>query len=108
MSYCTVSDVRSLVNTDLTDVKITNIITWADDWVDKHVDSGSATATYLENLSATYAAWRIMLKDPSARKLGEYAEDRGIMIKMLKDELDDLVASGGGGMSFTPAVETLG
>ena len=107
MAYALVSDVRAIVDTDLTDAEITNLITWADDWVVKHVDVGAATAVYLENLSATYAAWRIMLKDPSARKLGEYTEDRAVALKMLKDELDDLVASGGGGIAFVAAVETL-
>jgi len=95
------------VDTNLNDAQITNIITWADDWVAKHVDVGTATAVFLENISATYAAYRVMLKDPNSRKLGEYAEERGVMIKLLKDELDDLLSSAGGGISFIAAVETL-
>lgn len=98
---------RSIVNTDLSDTQITNLITWADDWVVKHIDVGAATVAFLENLSATYTAYRIILKDPNARKLGEYAEDRSVMIKLLKDELDDLLVSASGGIMFTPAVETL-
>ena len=107
MSYTTVVAVRSIVDTVLTDAEITNIITWADDWVNKKIDAGTATVAFLENLSSTYASYRCMLKDPDAMKLGELSTDRGIMIKLLRDDLMDLVAIGGGGMSFTPAVETL-
>ena len=108
MPYALVTDVRAIVDTDLTDVEITNLITWADDWVNKKIDAGAATAAFLEQLSATYTAYMCMRKDPDAMKLGELSTDRGIMIKLLRDDLMDLVAMGGGGMSFTPAVEPLG
>jgi len=48
-----------------------------------------------------------MRKDPNARSLGEYSERREITLKMMKDEFDALVAAFSGGISFTPAVETL-
>ena len=107
MSYSTVADVRSITDTDITDAEITNIITWVDTIIDLKLDSGSLPAIYLEMLSATYASYRCMLKDPNARKIGDHSEDRGIMLKLLKEEIDDMMSVGGGGVSFTPAVETL-
>jgi len=107
MSYAVVSDVRAIVDTDLTDAEIINIITWADDWVNKKIDAGAATPVFRENLSASYAGWRCLMKDPDAIKLGELSTDRATTIKLWKQELDELVALGSGGMSFTPAVETL-
>lgn len=108
MSYCVVADVRGIVDTNLTDAQITNIITWADDWVDKKIDSGAATAVFLENLSSTYAAYRVMLKDPNARSLGQHSENRSISLKLLKDELDDLIATADGGVAIIAAREELG
>ena len=107
MSYSTVLDVRSICDTDLTDAEITNVITWVDEVIDMKLNSGALSATFLEMLSATYAAYRCYLKDPNARALGEYSERRDITLKMLRDEVDDMMAMAGGGLSFTPAVETL-
>ena len=96
-----------MVDTDITDAEITNIITWADDWVNKKIDAGAATMVFRKNLSASYTGWRCLMKDPDAIKLGELSTDRATIIKLWKQELDELVALGGGGMSFTPAVEPL-
>lgn len=90
MAYSTSADVLSIVDTDMSAVEVTNIITWVDAVIDKRIDTGSQTAAYLENLSATYAAWRVMLKDPDARSLGEYSENRATALKLLKDEVDML------------------
>ena len=107
MSYAAVSDVRAIVDTDLTDAEIINIITWADDWVNKKIDAPAATVAFRANLSSSYAGFRCLMKDPDAIKLGELSTDRATTIKLWKQELDELVALGGGGMSFTAAVETL-
>jgi len=107
MSYCTVANVRSIIDTDITDPEITNIITWGDDWVDKKVNSGAATAVFLENLCATYVAYRCVLKDPDALRLGELSTDYGSTKDRIKAELDELLSLAGLGMAFTAASESL-
>lgn len=105
MPYSTYTDVKSIVDTDMSDAEVTNIITWVDAVIDMKVDTGSLTAAFLENISATYASLRVMLKDPNARSLGEYSENRGVAIKMLKDEVDFLFAAASGGVSIISTME---
>lgn len=105
--YSVPTDVRSIVDTNLTDAQITNIITWVDAVIDMKVDVGSLTAVYLENLSSTYAALRVMMKDPNARSLGEYSERRDVTLKMLKDEVDSLIKTANGGMSVVATMEAI-
>ncbi len=103
MPYSTVADVRSIVDTDCEDAEITNIITWVDALIDLTIDSGSAGAVYLEALSATWSAYRCMLKDPNSRSLGEYSEDRAKALEFLKEELDFMLAISGEGFNFIAA-----
>jgi len=99
--YSTFNDVRSIVDTDVTDPEITNIITWVDAVIDMRLDVATLTAPYLELVSATYAAYRCMLKDPNARSLGEYSENRADALKYLKDEVDFLIAVADSGLGIT-------
>lgn len=99
MAYCVVADVRSIVDSDVTDAEITNIITWVDAIMDLKLDTGTLGAVVLEAISATYAAYRVMLKDPDARSLGEYSENRAKALQLLKDELNMLFEAAGGGIS---------
>ena len=108
MAYCLFSDVRSIVDTDVTDAEITNIITWVDAMIDLKIDSGAAGAVFLEALSSTWAAYRCMLKDPEASKLGEYSEDRTTALKLLKEELDFMLTIADGGISIVMGRDSLG
>jgi len=108
MSYCTSNDVLALVDTDMSAAEITDLISRTDVRINMALDEGSLSVLFLEDLSATWTALRVMLKDPNARGLGEYSERREITMKMLKDEIDEMLALAGGGIAFTPAVETLG
>ena len=101
-------DVRAIVDTDITDLEISDLIDRTDARIDYTLDSGAIPALVLEDLSATWTAYRCMLKDPDAIKLGELSTDRSTAIKLLKDEVDNILTLAGGGVSFTPAVETLG
>jgi len=107
MAYATATDVRSLVDTSLTDPQITNIITWVDEVIDMKTDSGSLSATFKENLSASYAALKVMMRDPNARSLGEYSERRDVVLKMLKDEVDSLFNAANGGVSMVATMESI-
>jgi len=107
VAYSTFTDVKSIVDTDMSDAEVTNVITWIDALIDLTIDSGTAGAVFLEALSATWSAYRVMLKDPNARSLGEYSENRAQALKYLKDEIDFMLAIGGGGINFVAASESL-
>ena len=106
MAYCTTADVLALVDSDMSAAEVSDLIDRTDARIDLLVPAG-LPALILEDLSATWTALRVMLKDPNARSLGEYSERRDAAMKMLKDEVDSILALAGGGVSFTPAVETL-
>ena len=109
MAYCTFALVRAIVDTDVTDAEITGLITESDAYIDAIITAGSLNATLLQMLSRKYTAYTCMLKDPNARGIGGYSEDRGIAMKLLKAEFDNLVAIVvGGGIAFTAASESLG
>lgn len=89
-------------------LEIGDLIDRTDARIDMSIDSGAMPVLFLEDLSTTWTALRVMLKDPNARGLGGYSERREITLKMLKDEVTEMMSLASGGMSFTPAVEPLG
>lgn len=115
MALCIFSDVRSIVDTDITDAQITNIITWCDARIKIKIDVTSTPsgltaaewAAFLEGLSAMWAAYQCMMKDPNAMSLGELRYDRAAAMKALKDEIMDMLGSGGGGIAMQYHSQTL-
>lgn len=108
MSYSTVDDVRAIVDTDVTDSEIVRLINRTDIRIQQTVNYGALNALSLEDLSATWTAYRVMLKDPNSRSLGEYSENRSKALEYLKSEIDDMISMAGGGIAFIPASEDLG
>ena len=108
MAYSTFTDVKAIVDTDMADAEVTKLINRTDIRINMSVNEGSLNALFLEDLSTTWTALRVMLKDPDARGLGEYSERRGTTMRMLKAEIDDMLDLAGGGIAFTPASESLG
>ena len=117
MAFCVFGDVRSIVETDITDAEITNIITWVDARIKLKMSTASPPsgsglsaaewAAFLEGLSATWAAYRCMLKDPQAEALGELRTDRGRALELLRDEITGMLKSGAGGIAMQYASERL-
>ena len=105
MSYCTVADVRAICDTDISDAEITNLITRTDARIAMKIDVGSVTAAFLSDLSSSWTSYRCFLKDPNARSLGEYSERRETAMKMLKDEIDEMLAMAGGGVAIIATME---
>jgi len=99
--------VRAICDTNITDAKITSLITETDAYMDATLDTGSLSATLKQMISRTYTAYVCLRKDPTARSIGEYSENRAETMRMLKNDLDTLFTALGGGISFTPAVESL-
>lgn len=108
MAYSTVADARAIADTDMTDGEISDLIDRTDVRINMSVNAGALNALFLEDLSASWTGLRIFLKDPNARGLGEYSERRDVTMRMLKEEIDDMLDLAGGGISFTPASESLG
>ncbi len=108
MAYATTNDVLAIVDTDMTAAEVSDLIDRTDIRINMSVDEGSLNALFLEDLSTTWTALRVMLKDPNARGIGGYSDDRGISLKMLRDEINDMLDLAGGGIAFTAASESLG
>ena len=92
----------------MTAPEIVDLINRTDIRIQMSVNYGSLNALFLEDLSTTWTVLRVMLKDPNARGLGEYRESREVTMRMLKQEIDDMLVLAGGGIAFTPASDTLG
>lgn len=108
MAYTTFANVKAIVDTDMTDPEITILINRTDVRIDLTIGTGGVNALLLEDLSTSWTAYRVMLKDPNARGLGEYNERRDVTMRLLKEEVDDMLdLASGGGIAFTTASEAL-
>ena len=93
MSYSLPADVRAICETDMTDPEIQDLIDRTDVRIQGKINVGITPALFLEDLSATWTALRVMLKDANAHSLGEYSERRDISMRMLREEVDDMIAN---------------
>ena len=98
--YCTALQVRAICDTDITDPEITELIEETDAFMDFTMDTGSIPVFVLRLISRTMSVIRCFLKDPSARSLGDYEEDRGAALKKLNEELDWYIMGASGGSAF--------
>lgn len=108
MAYCTAAQVKAVVDTDMADAEVTELIEETDAWMDLMLPTGSLNATVLRLISRTGTAYRVMLKDPNSRSLGEYSEDRGKALDHLANMWGKMLSSGGGGISVIATREELG
>jgi len=72
MPYSTVSDVRRVIHTDLTDTDITQLITQTDQEIDKHLDTQNPTDPLIQKLSTLITARTIKHRQPTSTTIGEY------------------------------------
>ena len=93
MSYSTPTMVKAIVETDMTLPEIQELINRTDVRIAAKINVGITPALFLEDLSATWTALRVMLKDANAHSLGEYSERRDIAMRMLREEVDDMIAN---------------
>lgn len=115
MSFSNYGNVRSIVDTDITNAEITNIITWVDAQIKLKISTTSVPTgltsaewnAFLEGLSARWAALVCMTKDPSAEKLGEYSGDRRDSLLLLERQVKEALKDGGGGIALTYHSERL-
>ena len=93
MSYSTPTQVKAIVETDMSLLEIQELIDRTDVRIQGKINVGITPALFLEDLSATWTALRVMLKDANAHSLGEYSERRDIAMRMLREEVDDMIAN---------------
>lgn len=109
MPYSTFNDVRAIVDTNITDANITSLIADTDAYMDSTLDVGSLNNIIKRMLSRTYTSYVCMRKDPNARSIGQYSEDRTTSLKLLREDIAELFATiGDGGVSFIAASESMG
>ena len=89
MAYCAASDVRLIIETELTDAQIDSIITMSDAEIDARIapDGGDDR---IKRLSMLITARTIMFRYPQVQAIGEYREDRGRMMEYLDREIERL------------------
>ena len=97
MAYCTVIIVRGKLTSSLTDLQITGIIAEVDALLDWLYTTAGVPALVMQNISSTWTAFKCMLRDPNAFRLGHYNEDRAVALKLLKEEFEGLLVSLGTG-----------
>ena len=102
MAFSTLADVKALVDTDMADAEITDLINRTDQRIIARIDTGSVNAFILEDLSATWTAYRVMLKDPNSRSIGEYTENRSRSLEFLRAEIDELLEIADSGIMVVP------
>jgi len=92
--------VKAVVDTDMTDAEVTELIEESDAYMDTILDTGSMNVHVLRMISRTMTRITVMLKDPNARSLGDYSENRQYTLEKLNKELETMLTRVGGGMAF--------
>ena len=100
MPYCTEDHVRAVCDTDMTDAEITDLIEEIGAFMDLRLDTASLGALVNRVVCRTWVTYRCMLKDPGARGLGDYSENRDESLRLLKQELDEYMMAASGGIAF--------
>ena len=88
MAYCTAADVRTVVQTSLTDSDITNIIETSDAEIDKRLGTQSSTDKLIKKLSMLLTAHTIKTRQPKSVAIGEYREDAGDVLEVWEREIE--------------------
>jgi len=107
MAYSTTAEVLAIIDTDMNAAEIGDIIDEVDDLMDLMLPTGSLGVNILRAISRTWSAYRAMLKDPNARKLGEYSENRAVQLTKLWDQVMFFMLHSDGGISLQAAREEL-
>jgi hypothetical protein len=88
MSYCTAADVRTIINTVLTDVEIVSIIETSDAEIDKRIGTQSPTDKVIKKISMLLTAHTIKTRQPQSQAIGEYREDTGDVLEVWEREIE--------------------
>lgn len=90
MAYCTVSDVRLIVSTSLTDSEISSIIAMSDAEIDKRLGIQDASDELIKKLSVLLTAHSIKTRQPKSVAISEYREDAGNVLEVFEREIEKI------------------
>jgi len=105
--YSTAAQVKAIVSTDMLNADITELIEETDAWMDAKLPTGTMNAFILRMISRTWTAVRVMLRDPEARSLGDYSENRAQSLLKLNAMLDEMIKDSSGGVGMRYSYERL-
>jgi len=88
MPYCTVADVRAMVDTSLTDGEIAGIIETSDAEIDRRIGVQSGSDKLVKKLSMLVTAHAIRARQPQTQVIGEYREDAGDVLRVWEREIE--------------------
>ena len=88
MAYCTAPDVRSVVNTTLTDDEILAIIEMSDAEIDARIGGQDASDKLIKKLSVLLSAHTVKTRQPRSMAIGEYREDAGNVLEVWEREIE--------------------
>jgi hypothetical protein len=93
MPYCTASDVRLIINTDLMDAEITTLIETSDAYIDKVLGAQSGSDKLIKRLSMILTAKAIKTRQPQSYAVGEYSEAAGNVLEVWEREVEVIMMS---------------
>jgi len=88
LAYCTASDVRLVVDTDLTDAQIAGIVEMSNAEIDARIGSQSTPGELVKKLSVLLTAHAIKTRQPQSLAVGEYREDTGDVLGVWEREIE--------------------
>lgn len=95
MGYSNVEDVQAIVDTDMEIAEIQDIIDECDAFIDVQLPAGT-NSYILRAVSKTWAAYRVMLKDPASERIADLSADRSTNLKLLKAEYEEMLKKASG------------
>jgi len=88
LAYCTAADMRTVLDTSLTDGEITSIIETSDAEIDRRMGVQDSSDRLVKKLSMLVTAHAIRTRQPQAQAVGEYREDVGDVFGVWEREIE--------------------
>ncbi|HUS78064.1 MAG TPA: hypothetical protein VM050_05325 [Patescibacteria group bacterium] len=88
MPYCTAADVRTMVDTALTDEEIVGIIEMSDAEIDRRIGVQDSSDRLVKKLSMLVTAHSIKTRQSESVAIGEYREDAGNVFEVWEREIE--------------------
>lgn len=88
MVYCTASEVRTIINTSLSDTEITLHIELSDAEINRRIGAQSTGDQLVKKLSLLLTAHTIKTRQPKSTAVGEYRDDSGNVLEVWESEIE--------------------
>ena len=88
MPYSSPSNVRLIVETDLTDAEIEDLIAMSDAEIERMIGIQSTPGELVKKLSALITAHAVRTRQPQSLAVGEYREDAGDVMDVWERETE--------------------